>query len=181
MSLTVRQRAEALATFRFVQVNLMEMLARWVPTTPEMEVKLLFGQHIWDVAQHADALGRRTFELRAPLHYTLAPMPGYLEFLRCLAAATGTADRVHGAYDVLLPALGGRYRGYLAETDDLLDAPSVRIVESILLGLSRMQQEGRDMRAQLPDLAAGDPVWLADLASLESAEATLVSPSAAAR
>ena len=40
-------------------VALMEIAAAWTPTTPEMEVKVLLGRHIWDFAQHADALGKR--------------------------------------------------------------------------------------------------------------------------
>jgi hypothetical protein len=42
-----RDRADTIATFRWVSVHLMEMLARWVPSTPELEVKILFGRHIW--------------------------------------------------------------------------------------------------------------------------------------
>src|SRR5205823_5337431 len=52
MSLSVQQRAEFVATFRFIQVFLMETIARWVPQTPEMEVKVLFGRHIWELADH---------------------------------------------------------------------------------------------------------------------------------
>ncbi|KPK05001.1 MAG: hypothetical protein AMS20_07585, partial [Gemmatimonas sp. SG8_28] len=60
MTMSVRERADWIATFRFISVNLMETLARWVPNTPEMEVKLLFGRHLWEFAQHADAFGKRT-------------------------------------------------------------------------------------------------------------------------
>ena len=71
MSLSVQDRAEYVATFRFIQVFLMETLARWVPQTPEMEVKVLFGRHIWDLAQQADGLGKRGYELRAPLAFIM--------------------------------------------------------------------------------------------------------------
>ena len=60
MSLSVALRAQRIATFRFVEVRLMEIAAAWTPTTPEMEVKVLLGRHIWDFAQHADALGKRS-------------------------------------------------------------------------------------------------------------------------
>jgi len=59
--MTVKERGRFVATLRWVNVSIMETLAAWVPTTPEMEAKLLFGEHIWDAAQHADALGKRTF------------------------------------------------------------------------------------------------------------------------
>lgn len=67
MILTVKERGQFVATMRHIHVWLMETLAAWVPTSPEMEVKILLGEHIWDVAQHADALGKRTSELRMPL------------------------------------------------------------------------------------------------------------------
>jgi len=44
-----------------------------------MEVKLLFGEHIWDAAQHADALGKRTFELRLRLQHSVRPADKYVE------------------------------------------------------------------------------------------------------
>ena len=65
MTLSVRERADTIGTLRHIEVFTMETLARWVPTTPDLEAKVVFGRHIWDCAQHADALGRRTHELRA--------------------------------------------------------------------------------------------------------------------
>ena len=120
MSLTVKERGTAVATHRHVMVKLMETLARWVPTTPEMEVKLLFGSHIWDVAQHADALGKRTHELRMPLQHSLPPIQEYRELLDDVDAIGDTGDRISAFYDVVLPGIGARLRAYLETTDDRL-------------------------------------------------------------
>ena len=76
--LTVKERGHFVATLRYVHVTLMETLAAWVPTTPEVEVKLLLGEHIWDVAQHADSLGKRTFELRLPLQHSARAADPYV-------------------------------------------------------------------------------------------------------
>jgi hypothetical protein len=154
VSLTVKQRADQLGTFRFFQVHLMETLARWVPTTPEMEIKVLFGRHIWDAAQQADALGKRTNELRAPLHYTVSPAPGILELLNGVRALVATPDRVRVFYDVLLPQLAAGYRQYLAETDALLDEPSCRVVSRILSDFDRMRAEREQTLADVPQAAA---------------------------
>ena len=105
MGLTIRQKADRIGTFRFVSVYLMETLARWVPTTAELEAKVLFGRHVWDFAQHADQLGRRTGELRAAAQYSLRPAAGYFKVLETMAAAPGTPERVSGFYDGLLPDL----------------------------------------------------------------------------
>lgn len=168
MPLTVKQRAETIATFRFIEIHLMETLARWTPSTPEMEVKVLFGRHVWETAQHADILGKRTYELRAPMHFTQKPSDEYLDFLTRLAAVDGAGNRLHVFYDVMLPALAKRYETYIAMTDTLLDAPSVKVIHRILGDMTTMRAEADGLRKEIPQLAmhAAD---VTDLASVESA------------
>ena len=165
MTLTVKQRAETIGTFRYIHVQLMETLARWTPTTPEMEVKVLFGRDIWEEAQHADALGKRTHELRAALHYTQKPSDAYQAFLAKLAAVGPTADRLTAFYDVALPALSRRYQQFLDATDHLLDAPSVKVVRRILGDIEEMRRGAAALREELPALRGGS-----DLTTLEAAE-----------
>jgi hypothetical protein len=181
MTLSVQERGATLATFRFVQVELMETLARWVPTTPEMEVKLLFGTHIWEVAQHADALGKRVFELRMPLQHSLKPADVYCAVLGELSAASETVHKLAGFYEAFLPVLGDRYRRYLGRTDSLMDAPSVRIIERILEDHSRMFREHAALLAQLPALRAPDPEWATRLRKKESSIEDFVAPPAAVK
>jgi hypothetical protein len=157
MGLILREKAEYLATFRWLEVFLMETLSRWVPTTPEMEVKVLMGRHIWDAAQHADALGKRTFELRAPLHYTLTPLPPYLDTMKELASVEDTTGRMQAIYDVILPGLAARYQQYLRNSDSLLDEPSFRVIEGILGDYARMRRECEEVRAELGKALVTDP------------------------
>ena len=159
MPQSIRDRADTIATFRWASVHLMEMLARWVPTTPELEVKILFGRHIWEFAQHADGLGRRTAELRAPLHFSLPPVPSYTAALAELADASGTAERVHGLYQAIIPDLEARYHRYVAETNPLLDEPSVRIIDRILADLTRLRADASEASGQRPDLRLTDAQW----------------------
>jgi hypothetical protein len=174
MSLSVQNRAENVATFRFIHVFLMETLARWVPNTPEMEVKVVFGRHIWDLAQQADGLGQRTYELRAPLQFSLRPKEGYVKFLEEFASTVTTPQKIHGFYDVVLPSLAARYQVYLDSTDRLLDEPTVRVVERVLGEFSRMRSESRALRDELPQLCLDDKDWPAQLAKRETAEADIV-------
>jgi len=165
MSLSVREKAEYLGTFRWIEVFLMETVSRWVPTTPELEAKVLLGRHVWELAQHADGLGKRTFELRAPLHFNLPPPEGYQVLLGELASLDGTTDRILSLYDAILPALEARYNEYLRQTDSLLDEPSVRVVESILLSIARMKKERTELLAgvSLPAATSAVPeaeTWL---------------------
>jgi hypothetical protein len=174
MGLTVKQRGHHIATFRFVEVRLMEILSAWVPTTPEMEAKLLFGAHIWDTAQAADALGKRTYELRLPLQHSMTPVAAYLQFLDAIAAVDGAERRIAAIYDVVLPGLAARYRRYLSDTDDLMDAPSVRIIESILDTGARMIREAARLRTEMPALKFDDAEWLEQLTLREQSVAELV-------
>src|SRR5215470_16398689 len=116
---TVSERCRYIATFRHISVWLMETTARWTPLTPEMEVKVFFGRHIWEYAQMADALGKRTFEMRQPEHYTIPAADAYEALLKDIAKTESTADRVAVIYDGLLPGLIERYRGYLKATDPI--------------------------------------------------------------
>jgi hypothetical protein len=169
MILSVRERGETVATLRWIHVRLMETIASWVPSTPEMEVKLLFGAHVWDVAQHADALGKRTFELRMPLQHSLPPSEPYRQLLADVAQVENTAERLGCLYHVMLPALALRYRYYLDRTDLLLDAPTVRILEHIGREQKRMIDESQDLLAQVPALVLGRREPLDTLLSREAA------------
>lgn len=165
---SVKERGQFVATMRHVNVAIMETLARWVPTTPELEVKLLLGEHIWDVAQHADALGKRTFELRMPLQHSLRPVDELSDLLADISAIGPTPQRLAAMYDVLLPGLAARYQQYLDETDSLLDAPTVRILERWQFDWGRMMAASRRLRAELPALQLDDDAWIDALRARES-------------
>jgi hypothetical protein len=165
LTLTVKQRAETIGTFRYIHIALMETLARWTPSTPEMEVKIMFGRDIWETAQHADALGKRTHELRAAMHYTQKPSDSYLAYLAQLASIDATPDRIAAFYDVALPALARRYEQFLAATDHLLDAPSVKVVRRIAGDIAEMRNGANALRDELPALRNAS-----SLAALEAAE-----------
>ncbi len=153
MTLTVRERADTIGTLRYISVFAMETLARWVPTTPDLEAKIIFGRHIWEFAQHADALGKRTHELRAALHYSPEPTPAYLAALEALRALQGSGERMTACYDTLVPDLTARYTAFISATDVFLDEPSVRVIERNLADLARMRDESVALRRERADLA----------------------------
>lgn len=169
MSLSVRERGETVATLRWIHVRLMETVAGWIPKTPEMEIKLVFGTHVWDLAQCADALGKRTYELRMPLQHSLAPTDAYQAYLAEVARITDSSERVAAIYDAVLPALAARYKTYLDRTDQLLDAPTVRILKHIGAEQVRMMEEGAEVRRQLAKLPAAPKAKIDALLTQEKA------------
>lgn len=174
MAMILREKAEYLATLRWLEVFLMETMAAWVPTTPEMEIKVLFGRHIWDAAQHADALGKRTFELRAPLHYTLMPLDPYIRVMKELAAVEDTSGRIQAIYDVILPAFAARCQHYLQNSDGLLDEPSIRVVERMLNDYARMKRERKEVCEELKGTLAFDSARARKWSRQESAVSEIV-------
>jgi hypothetical protein len=149
MITSVSDRCRAIATFRYISVKLMETAARWTPITPEMEAKVMFGRHIWDFAQMADWLGKRTFELRQPEHYTLPPVDEYQALLQDAVKAQSTSDRIATLYDGILPGLIKRYQDYVAATDPILDEPSVVIIRRIVTELERQRVEAAALQREL--------------------------------
>src|SRR3954452_10853217 len=100
---SVNERGRSIATFRYICIYLMETTARWTPITPEMEAKVMLGRHIWEYAQMADALGKRTFELRLPEQNSIAPIAAYDTVLNDVLKASTTADRIATLYDGFIP------------------------------------------------------------------------------
>ena len=71
-----------MATFRHVSVWLMETVSALDANhCRDGSAKVMFGRHIWDFAQMADILGKRTFELRRHEHYTVPPSAAYRAFV----------------------------------------------------------------------------------------------------
>lgn len=149
MNLTVQGRARAVATFRHVAVWAMETCARWTPVTAQMEAKVMLGRHIWDHAQHADALGKRTYELRKPEHYTIPPSNDYAALLEAVVAPATAPERMAALYQGFLPGLIARYRAYVAATDAILDEPTVVVCERIVRDLERHVQEAAQLQREL--------------------------------
>ena len=175
MMFSVDQRVRAIAGFRAAEVRIMEVAAAWTPTTPEMEVKVMFGRHIWEFAQHADALGKRTFELRRPEQWAVPLADSYRGLLDEVAALEATGSRLACLYDAVLPGLVRRYRQYLAATDSLLDGPSVVVIERILPELDRQIADADRLRRELKvapgvvDELKGRELAIAALAAAEAA------------
>ena len=180
MTMTVRERADTLGTLRYLSVYAMETLARWVPTTADLEAKILFGRHIWEFAQHADHLGKRTHELRAALHHSPAPTPAYEAALELLRGTEGATERIAAFHDVFIPDMQAKYAAFLGATDHFLDEPSVRVVERIGPDLDRMRMDARETRAERPAMTASGAPTAAILAAALAAASPWVRHRAAA-
>ena len=62
---TVKENSQRLANYRYLEIQLMEMIGGWSHTTPQLAFKATFGYHVYDHAQAADLLSERLEQLRA--------------------------------------------------------------------------------------------------------------------
>src|SRR6266436_2632543 len=105
---SVDASAGRISHYRWLEERLMRLLGGWIALTPEVDVKLLFGRHVWDCAQHADLWGRRLPELRAAAQQSEPANAGVVAAWSLIETAEGkdqTLERVTAIYRVLKPHL----------------------------------------------------------------------------
>ena len=127
---SVDASARRVSHYRWLEERLLRILGGWIALTPELPVKLLFGRHVWDCAQHADLWGRRLPELRAPAR-GVPPSEGFahlVELVDGLQARHESIARVVAVYRVLKPHLVAAYEYHLAETNPIYEPPTRRIL-----------------------------------------------------
>lgn len=71
----VKENADRLRRFAYLEQRLMFLAARQQPAVPEWELKHAIGRHLWEDAEHATALRNRIVELRTSPKVLDAP-PG---------------------------------------------------------------------------------------------------------
>src|SRR4051812_50230550 len=76
---SVSENSKRLSNYRYLEIQLMEMLGGWCHTTPPLAIKAAFGYHVYDHARNAEMLAERLEQLRSgreregPPHDDLAP------------------------------------------------------------------------------------------------------------
>jgi hypothetical protein len=141
---SVEASARLLRHYRYVEERMMRILGGWIALTPEVPVKLLFGRHVWDCAQHADLWGRRLPELRSPAQESEPANDGVVAFMDLLESRetpAASAERVTGVYRVLKPHLIAVYRRHLADANGIYEPPTRRILQRCV------DEEGRHVAA----------------------------------
>jgi hypothetical protein len=128
---SVEESARRVRRYRYAVERMMRVLGGWLALTPEISAKLLMGRHVWDNAQHADALGRRLPELRAHAQESEPAGEGFIAFMDALESTETpelTVERLVGVYRVLKPHLLAAYERDLAGANAVYEPPTRRIL-----------------------------------------------------
>ncbi len=152
----VDENARRLINYKFAENVCMTTAGGWASSSPSIKVKFALGQHCYEDSIHSLWLGQRLPELRVvdevehavppTLRWSNKAEPPNEQFLKFVEAMQMQDDellRLVGLYRVLKTHLVVYYRHHIAVTDPVCDAPTVRIIEHILLEEERHVQWGQ--------------------------------------
>jgi hypothetical protein len=152
---SVDENVTRLLRYQWAERRLMAIMAAHLPATPIWEVKGALGLHLWQAAEHVEALRQRVGEMRHPVpSLDTPPDPDLDQFFEELLRSGDVVELVTGIYRVTIPALAAAYRGHLEATNVLVDHPTRRVLRFALLELEEGAAWGE--RA-LAALLASDP------------------------
>lgn len=152
---TVKENSQRLANYRYLEIQLMEMIGGWSHTTPQLAFKATFGYHVYDHAQAADLLSERLEQLRAARTSQEPATDDFAHLCEHVWLLPDTISRLVAVYRVLEPHLVSSYVYHADATDPLTDAPTVRLLrqlaamgqshvawgQAVLEGLSRSPED----------------------------------------
>ncbi len=128
---SVDHSARLMRNYRYAVERAMRALGGWIALTPELSAKLLMGRHVWDLAQQADAFGRRLPELRAHTQVSEPASERVVAFMDAVeepAAPGQTVERLVGVYRVLKPHLLSSYHDHLVRANPVYEPPTRRLL-----------------------------------------------------
>jgi hypothetical protein len=150
IGLSIEECVRRLKRHHWAFRRLHEIFIRRLTAEPIYELKMTFSLHAHYMAEHAAAWRTRVGEMREPpLGLEMVPDPALDVFFDEILAAADTDALLVGLYDHAVPALAAALRRHLADTNRLVDHPSVRICRFALLELDEMADVGQQSAARL--------------------------------
>jgi len=163
---SVKENSQRLANYRYLAVQLMEMVGGWSHTTPQLAFKATFGYHVFDHAQAADLLGERLEQLRSGRDRQEPATDEFARLCEHVWNLDAVIDRLVAIYRVIEPHLVSTYVYHADATDPLTDTPTVRLLrqlasigqshvawgQAVLDGLTRSAEDRRhalDLQADI--------------------------------
>ncbi|MEN9938239.1 MAG: hypothetical protein RLZZ387_4818 [Chloroflexota bacterium] len=135
--------------YRYIEHELVRILAGWLPATPHMETKLELGRLLWEDAQHVQQLYLRLREVQRP---AFRP-PGDLALERLMQEAINAPsaeDMLAGVFRVIKPALVAAYERHSVQTFANPDAPTRYYLRHTLLDERDQLAWGAELLADRP-------------------------------
>src|SRR5688572_15205316 len=162
--LSVEQCVARLKRYHYAFKRLHQIFIARLTAEPIYELKMGFSLHAHLCAEHVAALRTRVGEMREPpLGLEAVPHPALEIFFDEILAAPSTEELLLGLYDTALPALEAALELHLADTNKLVDQPSVRLCRFALLEIDDLITYGAQAIGKLVDnqTRQNSSTWLA--------------------
>jgi hypothetical protein len=160
----VDENARRLINYRFGEQVCMSSAGGWAASCPTIKVKFSLGQHCYEDSIHMLWLGQRLPELRVTDNMELdlpptlrwsnvaePPNEQFLKFVEAMQLQDDELLRLVGLYRVLKTHMAVYYRHHLLVTDPVCDAPTVRILQHILLEEEEHVRWGQAIYEEMAD------------------------------
>lgn len=160
----VDENARRLIHYRFAENACMTAAGGWASSCPTIKVKFTLGRHCYEDSIHSLWLGQRLPELRVTEEMELEipptlrwsnkaepPNEQFLKFIEAMQLQDDELLRLVGLYRVLKTHLCVYYRHHALVTDQVCDAPTVRILHHILLEEEEHVRWGQAIYEELCD------------------------------
>jgi len=161
--LSVDQCVARLKRYHYAFKRLHQIFTARLTAEPLYELKMAFSLHAHLCAEHTAALRQRVGEMREPpLGLEQVPHSALEILFDEILAASTTEDLLLGLYEIAVPALKESLAKHLADTNILVDHPSVRLCRFALLEVDDMLEFGADALAALVthDAREGSRAWV---------------------
>ena len=150
--LSVEQCVSRLKRYHYAFKRLHQIFTARITAEPIYELKMGFSHHAYLCAEHVSALRQRVGEMREPpLGLDLVPDDNLEIFFDEILAAPSTEELALGLYEKAAPALAVAIKRHLADTNPLVDQPTVRVCRFAALELEDILQFGQRTVAALID------------------------------
>jgi hypothetical protein len=160
----VDENARRLIHYKFAEDVCMTTAAGWASSMLAIKVKFALGEHLYQDSIHSFWIGQRLPELRVTEDMELSvpptirwsnkaepPNEQFLKFVETMQLQQDQLLRLVGLYRVLKTHLCVYYRHHAQVTDQVCDAPTVRILKHILLEEEQHLQWGQAIYEELAD------------------------------
>jgi len=161
--LSVEECVTRLKRYHYAFKRLHQIFLARLTAEPIYELKMAFSLHAHLCAEHVTAFRKRVGEMREPpLGLEAIPHSALEIFFDEILAAPSTEELVLGIYGKAVPALRAALERHVADTNRLVDHPSVRLCRFALLEVADMEDFGTKAIAALIDAGAREQVseWL---------------------
>jgi hypothetical protein len=162
--LSVEECVHRLKRFHYAFKRLHHTFTSRLTAEPAYELKMAFSYHSHLCAEHVSALRKRVGEMREPpLGLDVVPDKRLELFFNEILSAPTTEELLLGIYEKAVPAIKTGLERHLADTNPLVDHPSVRVVRHALSELNDILDYGTKAIACIVSSQAREAAkpWLA--------------------